>query len=136
MPQPKKGDRDDKKKVSKRKFPKCPNQPRLEHKLKLKYALFNLQIKTEIRNSVKEVTSKRISLIIDMWTSKQKKGVMGVTMQFIKDWELKNIPCGFKEFNEKHSGENLKTIMEQFCYTDLGINPDQVTKYFPNAFGN
>ena len=44
---------------------------------------------------------------------------------FDNDWTLKNRTLGFKEFEEAHTGINIKAALEDFIKY-IGIRPEQV----------
>jgi len=57
---------------------------------------------------------KSCHLMIDIWTSRQNEPVLGIKVQFIENWEMKQMTLGFQYFPEAHTGENVKKIMEEF----------------------
>jgi hypothetical protein len=111
-------------------------QPRLKYTQKTAdlNKIIYFQIINDVRTIIKDLSPKGISMIADMWSSRQGASILGLTMQFIKNWELHNVICGFKEFEGSHTGENIRATLEEFCFKNLKIKPDQVLK-FPNAFG-
>lgn len=66
---------------------------------------------------------------------------MGVTLQFLCDWKIKQAVGGFKEFKEKHTAENIRKKLDDFLFNELGLEENQVILivklklYFPNMFG-
>ena len=91
--------------------------------------IWSLQIMGDIRKIVDLIPAKGISVIADLWSSRRHESILGLAMQFISDWEVHNITCGFREFEDFHTGKNIKLTLDDFCYKKLLMKPEQVRNF-------
>jgi len=68
-----------------------------------------------------------LHLIIDIWTSSQKCSVLGIEVQYIKDWKLCKQLLGFLAFDVAHTGRNIKRRVYEHIKSEFGIKEEQVT---------
>jgi len=71
----------------------------------------------------------RFHLIIDIWTNPQKSSVLGIEVQFIKEWKLCRFLLGFLAFDVSHSSDNIKHRVFDHIRSTYDINEDQVIFY-------
>lgn len=52
--------------------------------------------------------------------------MLGVKVQYLDNWKLKNCVVWFKAFPQTHSAENLRKKMKDLIVGSLGLQPEQV----------
>ena len=71
-------------------------------------------VKQRSRKHVRDFVAGGYSATADCWKSKGKDSYMGINSVFIcKDWKLHKITTSCKVFNEEHSGENIRNLLER-----------------------
>lgn len=69
-------------------------------------------VKNELITSLSSI--KYLSLTVDLWTDRQLRSFMGVTVHFFdSNYELKTNVLACKLFEGRNSGENLKKELDQ-----------------------
>ena len=70
---------------------------------------------TEIENKLKKVFQdlKNVCVTVDIWTSKQMRSFLGVTVHFIKDWVLHSALLACHRFKGRHTSENISQQFEE-----------------------
>lgn len=70
---------------------------------------------TEVRNNIKHQLkmADSVSLTIDIWSTRQKRGYIGMTAHFILDWNLRSILLCCKRFKRKYTSENIRNAYEE-----------------------
>lgn len=70
---------------------------------------------SEIRENVKAVLKKAesVCLTIDLWSSRQMRGFLGITGHFILDWAMKSVMICCKRFKGRHTSENIRQEYEE-----------------------
>ena len=71
---------------------------------------------TEVQNDLKRQLQKAesVCLTIDLWSSRQMRGFLGITGHFILDWTMKSVMICFKRFKGKHTAENFEVNTKRF----------------------
>jgi hypothetical protein len=82
-----------------------------------------------LKTKLSQLGPQSCHLLTDIWTSKQNRSVLGVTAQFIdSDWKFRNEVLGFKHFPLKHSGINIRDVLNNLISVSLGMSPQTVYK--------
>ena len=74
-------------------------------------------------DTIKNLPSHSCHLILDIWSSKQKMSVIGFKAQYIKNWRLNRVVLAFKHFPEKHTGDNIKKVLDVLLKETLKLQP-------------
>lgn len=75
---------------------------------------------------LKDIESKSVNVILDIWSTRMQESVLGVQVQYAKDWKVKLLTLGFLSFPEVHTGVNLKRKVEEHLAL-FGISIDEVS---------
>ncbi|KAF3846149.1 hypothetical protein F7725_003227, partial [Dissostichus mawsoni] len=79
------------------------------HLMEKKYEAILLKVK----ETIKEVKSA-LTLTADVWTSRATEAYLGVSCHFIsEDWEMKTLNLATMPLEERHSGVNIMTWLEE-----------------------
>ena len=54
-----------------------------------------------------------ICLTIDLWSSRQMRGYLGVTVHYLRDWTMQTAMLVCKRFRGSHTGENISKEFQQ-----------------------
>lgn len=82
-------------------------------------------VSTEIRSKIKaEVYGKPVSLCADI-TTKNRRAILGITVQYIHDGKLRIRSIGMINLNTSHTGAYLKSVIEEVLEV-YGIRIEQV----------
>lgn len=78
----------------------------------------SVEIKNNLVNTLKRAES--VCLTIDLWSSRQMRGFLGITGHFILDWAMKSVMICCKRFKGRHTVERLfstagKTFRPERC---------------------
>lgn len=70
---------------------------------------------SEKRENIKAVLKKAesVCLTIDLWSSRQMRGFLGITGHFILDWAMKSVMICCKIFKGRHTSENIRQEYEE-----------------------
>ena len=70
---------------------------------------------TEVRNNIihQLKMTESVCLTIDIWSSRQMRGYIGMTAHFILEWNLQSILVCCKRFKGKHTSENIRNAYEE-----------------------
>lgn len=79
-----------------------------------------------IRERIKSLPAKRLNLVIDIWTSRQHSSVMGINCQYVFNGKITQDVLGFKSFDSKHSGVNIRDLLKEFMRDNLQIGISEV----------
>lgn len=88
-------------------------------------------MKADIKKSLVGMPFGSLHFIIDIWTSQQGQSILGVKVQFIDQWKIKQLVVGFKHFPESHTAENIRDLVNDFLGKEMGLDPKQVSNYIP-----
>jgi hypothetical protein len=105
---------------------------------KLKTTVDNICIPS-FRQEFTNLLPRSINVILDMWTDKRQRSVLGVKVQFIDDqWKLRCIAIGFKHFHGRATGINIREttasilntyeIKEEQIITVMADNASNIAK--------
>ncbi|KAJ8315996.1 hypothetical protein KUTeg_006010 [Tegillarca granosa] len=74
-----------------------------------------LENSTEVRNNIMHQMklAENICLTVDIWSSRQMRGYLGITGHFILDWTLRSVMFCCKRFCGKHTAENIRNEYEE-----------------------
>lgn len=74
-----------------------------------------LEKSTEVRNNIMHQMklAENICLTVDIWSSRQMRGYLGITGHFILDWTLRSVMICCKRFCGKHTAENIRNEYEE-----------------------
>ncbi|KAI4801496.1 hypothetical protein KUCAC02_019391 [Chaenocephalus aceratus] len=86
-----------------------PSRTHFTHLMEKKYEATLLKVK----ETIKEVKSA-LTLTADVWTSRATEAYLGVSCHFIsEDWEMKTLNLATMPLEERHSGVNIMTWLEE-----------------------
>lgn len=57
--------------------------------------------------------AQNVCLTLDLWSNRQMPAFLGITGQFIIDWELKSVMIACNKFKGKHTSENIGHYYEE-----------------------
>lgn len=66
-----------------------------------------------------------LHFIVDLWTSRLRESVMGIRVQFLKEWRLHLKTLSFRHFAGRHTGEKIREVFIAEIVL-RGINQSQV----------
>ena len=87
-------------------------------------------IKTKVRDILEQV--KNVSLTLDLWSSQQMKGFLGITCHFILNWTMQSLMLECKRFKGRHTAENIAHNYDEVI-TSYNIDRKIVTTVTDNA---
>ena len=93
--------------------------------------LCEFQIKPKIKDPLNHVQDHNVHISSDIWTSRQGDGIMGHEYHYIqkdaqnRTWKLVSNVLSAVQFNERHTGENIKQKFQQ-SLDSLGISTTKV----------
>ena len=90
---------------------------------------FKLQIVEDLKKTMHNCPDGSLHAIFDIWTSKQNKSVLGVKVQYVRNWKIRTAILGFKEFDKSHKAENIRTMLEDLLNI-FNITPAKVSNYY------
>ncbi len=73
------------------------------------------KIKEDLQHQL--CAAQGICLTIDLWSSRQMRGFIGVSGHFILNWALKSTMIACKRFHGRHTGENINMLYEELLAT-------------------
>lgn len=68
---------------------------------------------------------KNASLTIDEWKDMQLRSFLGITIQYIKKFEIKSINMACEPLHDSHTGEYLSEMIIKFCDVS-GLSQDKI----------
>ncbi|VDI47048.1 Hypothetical predicted protein [Mytilus galloprovincialis] len=71
----------------------------------------SVEIKNNLVNTLKRAES--VCLTIDLWSSRQMRGFLGITGHFILDWAMKSVMICCKRFKGRHTAESIRSEYEE-----------------------
>ncbi|XP_077526945.1 zinc finger BED domain-containing protein 4-like isoform X1 [Haemaphysalis longicornis] len=80
---------------------------------------------TALAEQLRDCPPGSLHFIVDIWTSRRRNSIMGIRVQFVKDWRLHLQTLPFRYFEGRHTGENIREVF----VTEIslrGINQSQV----------
>lgn len=87
---------------------KMPSRKTLSNKhLKQQFHAIDLQLRQQLQQA------HDICLTIDLWSSRQMRGYLGVTVHYLRDWTLQTAVLTCKRVRGSHSGENIHELYEE-----------------------
>ncbi|VDI11014.1 Hypothetical predicted protein [Mytilus galloprovincialis] len=61
----------------------------------------------------KRKRAESVCLTIDLWSSRQMRGFLGITGHFILDWAMKSVMICCKRFKGRHTAESIRSEYEE-----------------------
>jgi hypothetical protein len=84
---------------------------------------YSEEILSEVKKLIEEFTDASVSVTADIWTSRTLDAYISMTVHFVdKLFRLHAWTPAVQLFNEKHSGENIKEVLEGLLEDKLGMD--------------
>lgn len=78
-----------------------------------------------LQDELLSIPSGALHFIVDIWTSRTRNAVLGIKVQYVKDWHLQCHTLTFRHMQGRHTGDNIKeTFVAEL--ESKGINEDHV----------
>ncbi|XP_077536033.1 zinc finger BED domain-containing protein 4-like [Haemaphysalis longicornis] len=78
-----------------------------------------------LQGELHSVPSGTLHFIVDIWTSRTRNAVLGIRVQYVKDWQLRCHTFTFCHMRGRHTGENIReTFVAEL--ESKGVNEEQV----------
>lgn len=65
-----------------------------------------------LQEELSDVPPRAIHFMVDLWSSRSRASVLGIRVQFIKNWELKMHTLSFRHFSGHHTGQQIRQAFE------------------------
>ncbi|KAH9373068.1 hypothetical protein HPB48_010214 [Haemaphysalis longicornis] len=78
-----------------------------------------------LQEELLSVPSRTLHFFADIWASRTRDAVLGIRVQYVKDWQLRCHTFTFRHMRGHHTGENIR---ESFAaeFESKGVNEEQV----------
>lgn len=79
----------------------------------------------QLNETLSKAPNESLHFIVDIWTSRIRESIIGITVQFIQNWKLELHTVLFRHIEGRHTGENIReTFLAE--WRSRGIREAQV----------
>lgn len=69
------------------------------------------EVNTAVKSQLQQ--AKSVCLTIDLWSSRQMRGFIGITGHYILDWTMKSVMLACSRFRGRHTAENISQQVDE-----------------------